>query len=87
MITLIVGKLFEFYTFLLIISAILSWFPNAHGTPFYKLVHRLTDPYMDIFDRIIPPIGGISFNIIIGIFVLKYVEIGLLAILNGFFGQ
>lgn len=75
-------RIFEIYSFLLIISAILSWFPNAQNTPIYKIVHKLTDPYMDIFDQYIPSIGGISFNVIIAIFVLNYIEIGVNTILR-----
>lgn len=66
---------------ILIIYALMSWFPGASESALGQLVNRLVEPYLGIFDRMIPPIGGISFNVIIAILVLSLIKRGLLTLL------
>lgn len=74
-------RFFQFYQWVLIIYALLSWLPGASQSGFGQLIHRLARPYLDIFDRYIPPIGPVSFNVIIAIFVLNLIQRGLLMLL------
>ena len=48
--------LFLCYTLLLMIRVIGSWFPNWHHYSFMRFVAHYTDPYLNLFRRIIPPI-------------------------------
>ena len=73
---------FYFYQMLLIVYALLSWFPGARTSGLGHLVERLVSPYLSIFDRLIPSIGGISFNVIIALLVLQLIERGLLTLLQ-----
>lgn len=60
------------YFALLIIRILLSWFPTIdwYSQPF-AILSQLTDPYLNIFRRIIPPLGGIDFSAILAIFALQ----------------
>lgn len=50
------------YMVLLIIRFLLSWFPNLNWyDPPLSILGQLTDPYINFFRSIIPPIGGIDF--------------------------
>ena len=50
------------YFVLLILRILLSWFPNVDWfSPPFSVLSQLTDPYLNIFRSIIPPIGGIDF--------------------------
>ncbi|MEM6714360.1 MAG: YggT family protein [Cyanobacteria bacterium P01_D01_bin.6] len=65
------------YFVLLIIRILLSWFPNVDwmSQPF-ATVSQLTDPYLNLFRSIIPPLGGIDFSPILGFLVLQVVSQG-----------
>ncbi|QKD84520.1 YggT family protein [Thermoleptolyngbya sichuanensis A183] len=61
------------YTTILIIRILLTWFPsvNWYSQPFAAL-SQITDPYLDIFRRVIPPLGGFDFSPILAIFLLQF---------------
>jgi YggT family protein len=60
------------YTYMLIIRVLLTWFPNIswYNQPFSTL-SQLTDPYLNIFRSIIPPLGGIDISPILAILLLQ----------------
>lgn len=60
------------YTYVLIIRILLTWFPNIswYNQPFSTL-SQLTDPYLNLFRSIIPPLGGIDISPILAIFLLQ----------------
>jgi YggT family protein len=60
------------YTYLLIIRVLLTWFPtiNWYNQPFATL-SQLTDPYLDLFRKIIPPLGGIDISPVLAILLLQ----------------
>jgi YggT family protein len=62
----------QIYTVLLIIRVLLTWFPNIdfYSQPFAALA-QITDPYLNLFRSIIPPLGGIDFSPIIAFLVLN----------------
>jgi len=55
----IVNNLFYFYYLILIIRIFLTWIPNIDwdSQPF-DFLRSITDPFLNIFRGIIPPIGG-----------------------------
>jgi YggT family protein len=60
----------------------LSWFQRIPYNPVIRavvdFVHQVTDPYLNLFRRILPPVGGGGFALdlspIIAIFVLYIVR-------------
>ncbi|HEY5259846.1 MAG TPA: YggT family protein [Rhabdochlamydiaceae bacterium] len=46
------------YTILIAVRMIASWFPAFQGQPWLRLIAKCTDPFLNVFRRIIPPIGG-----------------------------
>ncbi len=64
-----------FYFVLLIIRILLSWFPNVNWyDPPFSILSQLTDPYLNIFRSIIPPLGGLDFSPILAILLLQVVQ-------------
>ncbi|MBR8834551.1 MAG: YggT family protein [Stigonema ocellatum SAG 48.90 = DSM 106950] len=64
--TLLINTLLTFisiYQTLLIIRILLTWFPNIdwYNQPFAAL-SQITDPFLNLFRSIIPPLGGIDFS-------------------------
>lgn len=65
----------------------MSWIPsiNWYQQP-AKFIREVTDIYLDIFRRFIPPIGGIDFSPIIAIIVLQILQGVITGILANFVG-
>ncbi len=69
------------YTVLLIIRILLSWFPNVDWlNPPFSVLSQLTDPYLNIFRSIIPPLGGIDLSPILAFLLLSFLRQGIMAI-------
>lgn len=60
-----VNALFLVYIILILIRVLLSWIPrmpyNRFLSAFVDFVHQVTDPYLNIFRRFLPPLGGGGF--------------------------
>ncbi|MEH1834722.1 MAG: YggT family protein [Nostoc sp.] len=71
----------QIYTLLLIIRVLLTWFPNInwYNQPFTTL-SQITDPYLNLFRSIIPPLGGMDFSPMLAIILLQIVGGGLQAV-------
>lgn len=73
-----VDALFLVYIVLIFIRILLSWIPRLPYNPVLHavvtFVHDVTDPYLRLFRRILPPVGGGGFALdlspIVGIIVL-----------------
>lgn len=57
-----VNALFLVYIILIFIRVLLSWIPrlpyNRVLHAVVEFVHQVTDPYLNLFRRFLPPIGG-----------------------------
>jgi YggT family protein len=57
-----VNSLFLVYIILIFIRVLLSWVPRMPYNPTLRAVvdfiHQVTDPYLNVFRRFLPPIGG-----------------------------
>ena len=74
---LIVTSLVSFlqiYSVLLIVRILLSWFQTMEWAgQIISLLSPITDPYLNIFRSIIPPLGGIDISAIAALFLLQFV--------------
>jgi YggT family protein len=62
----------QIYLVLLFIRVLLSWFPNISWyNPPFSFLSQVTDPYLNLFRSIIPPLGGIDFSPMLGFFALS----------------
>jgi YggT family protein len=62
-----------------IISVVLSWIAPDSRSPGAYLIRELIGPFLALFQRLLPPMGGLDLSPIVAIFVLKLVEILILA--------
>ena len=75
LIAYIITGLIEIYVFLILVYCILSWIPRKGkvlGTIDYYIA-RIVEPYLNIFRKIMPPVGGIDFSPILAILVLELI--------------
>jgi len=86
MISRVINSLFNFYYILLIIRIFLTWIPNIdwYQQPF-AFMRAITDPFLNIFRGIIPPIGGmLDISPILAFFMLQALQIAINWLLAGF---
>lgn len=73
----LISALVNFYEWLVVIWCFMSWFPLREGSLLYDVavvIDRIVSPYMNLFRRFIPPLGGMDFSPIVGLFVLSFGE-------------
>lgn len=77
----------DIYTYMIIGYVLLSWFPNARESQIGQLLAKVVEPYLSIFRRFIPPIGGVlDLSPIIAIFALNFIKLGLYSVLGFLLG-
>ena len=86
-----VSAVFLVYFILIFIRILLSWIPRMPYYPWLRatvdFIHQVVDPYLNIFRRVIPPIGaggmGIDISPILAIIVLSIVWRVVVALIAG----
>ena len=85
MITRAINQLFYFYYILLILRIFLTWIPtiNWEQQPF-TWMRAVTDPFLNIFRGIIPPIGGmLDISPVIALILLQLLQGLIVGMLSG----
>jgi YggT family protein len=63
------------YTLVLLVRVLLSWFPNLDwSNPVLSTVSSITDPYLNAFRGLIPPLGGLDLSAIVAFIALQLVQ-------------
>ena len=63
------------YSLLLLLRVLLSWFPNlSWDNPVLATLSSITDPYLNVFRGLIPPIAGIDLSAILAFLALNLVS-------------
>ncbi len=70
----VLGLLFQVYMIMLFIRVLSSWVPEFRDSQFVRFVAFYTDPYLDLFRRVIPPIGMIDISPMVAFFALGLIE-------------
>jgi YggT family protein len=86
-----VSAVFLVYFILIFIRILLSWIPRLPYYPWLRatvdFIHQVVDPYLNIFRRVIPPLGGggmaIDLSPILAIIVLSIVWRVVVAVIHG----
>jgi YggT family protein len=84
-----VSALFYVYLALVFIRILLSWVPRLPYNPVLHavvtFVHDVTDPYLRLFRRVLPPVGGGGFALdlspiiaIIVLYIARAIVVGLI---------
>ena len=73
----LVQTLFTFYSFLVLAYCLLSWFPIRSGglmEDIGAVLQSIVGPYLNLFRRFLPPMGGIDWSPVLAILVLNLLE-------------
>lgn len=86
-----VGALFVVYIILIFCNILLSWIPRMPYRPWLRavadFVTETTNPYLNIFRRLLPPVGGRGFALdlspMIGVIVLIFLQSIVVSLIQG----
>jgi YggT family protein len=86
-----VSALFLVYLILILIRVLLSWIPRMPYNPYLRAVidfiNEVTDPYLNVFRRLIPPLGGGGFALdlspVLAIIVLLFAREIVVGLIQG----
>lgn len=79
----VLHHLFVSYTVLIFLRIMSSWFPAWQSHKLVRFVAFYTDPYLNVFRRILPPIGGVlDLSPLLAFLGLKIMEIFFIGILR-----
>jgi YggT family protein len=68
----VLARTLEIYSLILLVRVLLSWFPNLDwGNPLLATMSSITDPYLNAFRGLIPPIGGLDLSAILAFLALN----------------
>ncbi len=71
----ILASALSIYSLVLIVRVLLSWFPNLDwGNPVLSTVSSITDPYLNAFRGLIPPLGGLDLSAILAFVALNLMQ-------------
>lgn len=81
-IAVVIHWLFTLYTLLIMVRIIGSWFPSFANHKIMRFIAFYTDPYLNLFRRLIPPIGGrLDLSPLLAFFVLQILEKMILSVI------
>ena len=63
------------YSILLLVRVLLTWFPSIDwSNGILSALCSITDPYLNIFRGVIPPIGGFDISSILAFLLLNFLQ-------------
>jgi YggT family protein len=78
MISLLTATLTQFlsiYIVLIIVRLLMTWFPMSDwAQKIAGFLSIVTDPYLNLFRSLIPPVGGFDFSAILAILLLQVLQ-------------
>ena len=75
MIKSLIVSLSNAYTLIIFVYVLMSWIPTSSGiiADIYRVLGKICDPFLNLFKRIIPPIGMFDISPIVAVIVLQFV--------------
>jgi YggT family protein len=70
----LIGFIFDFYVFTVLLRVLLQWVNTSHYNPIFVLVTRLSDPVLKPICRILPTLHGIDIAAAITLLMLEVIK-------------
>ena len=83
MIIRLIDNLFGLYFLLIILYCFMSFFPRLdRNSGVLGAITALVEPYLALFRKIIPPVGGLDFSPIVALIVLQVLHVVICSVLG-----
>ncbi|MCI8366597.1 MAG: YggT family protein [Eggerthellaceae bacterium] len=77
MLSYLLIRLVDLYSMIIFVYVLMSWLPVNNGgllTDIYSVLGKICDPYLNLFKKLIPPLGGmVDVTPIIALIVLQLI--------------
>lgn len=75
LVSMIVLGIIDVYVLVIVVYCILTWFPegNEKLVQVRDVLGKMCEPYLKLFRKIIPAVGGFDFSPIVAILVLQLI--------------
>ncbi len=71
----VLAQTLSIYLLVLLVRVLLSWFPNLDwSNPLLSGVSAITDPYLNAFRGLIPPVGGLDLSALVAFVALQLTQ-------------
>lgn len=70
----IINFIFQIYTLMLFARILSSWVPQVSQYQFMQFINYYTDPYLNLFRRIVPPLGMFDLSPIVAFLCLSFIQ-------------
>jgi YggT family protein len=71
---LILVRLIELYSLIVVAAMILSWVPTARHHPIGRFIESVTEPALGRIRNVVPPVGGFDLSPMILLLALRMLE-------------
>lgn len=65
------GNFLQVFNYVITARILLSWIPQAQGVAVLQPIYQITDPYLNLFRGIIPPVFGLDLSPLLAFFTLN----------------
>lgn len=69
-----ISNIIQIYSIILVIYALLSWFPGAPESALGQMVHRPVEPFLSLFKKLPLQFAGLDFTVLVAILLLNFLE-------------
>ena len=69
-----ISNIIQIYSIILVIYALLSWFPGAPESALGQMVHGLVEPFLSLFKKLPLQFAGLDFTVLVAILLLNFLE-------------
>ena len=73
----LISRAAYFYSMILVVYALLSWFPGGYQSSLGRILAKICEPYISLFDRLPLRFGTMDFTILASIVILNLAVQGL----------
>lgn len=70
----LVNVIFDILYWILIARILISWIPHDPYNSFIKVIYQVSDPILEPFKRLIPPIGMVDISPIVAFLALSFLK-------------
>ncbi len=71
----VLAQTLSIYLLVLLVRVLLSWFPNIDwSNPVLSSVSAITDPFLNAFRGLIPPVGGLDLSALLAFLALQLMQ-------------
>jgi len=70
----VIHTVLNIYVWVIIFRVLITWVNPDPFNPIVQFLGRISDPYLNLFRRFLPPLGGIDFSPIIAVMLLSVVN-------------